>query len=50
MRVGFAVFIGTSDMQSEIFYAEALAWIGATVLLSAAYYYRQAKLGKELSD
>ena len=50
MRVGFAVFIGMSDMQSEIFYAEALAWIGATVLLSAAYYYRQAKLGKELSD
>lgn len=47
MRVGFAVLIGMIGGQSEIFYAEVLAWGGAAVLLAATYYYRQAKLGKD---
>ena len=48
MRVGIAVFIGMMGGREEIFSAEPAAWVGATVLLGAAYYYKAAKLGRDI--
>lgn len=46
MRVGAALIIGFTGWQNGIFYAEVLAWVGAAVLLAAAYYYSAARLDK----
>ena len=47
IRVGGAMIVGGFALaQHGIFYAEVGAWIGAAILLCAAYYYNVRKLGK----
>lgn len=46
IRVGGAAVIGITLWQNGIFIAEVGAWIGAMVLLCAAYYYHAGKMGK----
>ena len=46
IRVGASVLVGLSLWQDGIFWGEIGAWIGAAILLSAAYYRIAAKLEK----
>ena len=46
IRVGGAMIIAQSGYQSGIFCAEVMAWVGAAVLLAAAYYRAAARMGK----
>ena len=46
VRVGSAVLISFTLWQDGIFFAEVGAWLGATILLAAAYYHKAAKLDK----
>lgn len=44
IRVGGSLFVGMKGWQSGIFFAEVGAWLGAAILLCAAYYYMAARL------
>ena len=46
IRVGASILVGLSLWQDGIFWGEIGAWIGAAILLSAAYYRIAAKLEK----
>ena len=47
IRVCGAAIIGFTGWQNGIFYAEVGAWVGAAVLLAAAYYHQVSKLGRK---
>ncbi|MBE5875835.1 MAG: MATE family efflux transporter [Lachnospiraceae bacterium] len=47
MRTGVALLLPMLIGRDGILYAESSAWIGADVILVAAYYYRIHRLGKE---
>lgn len=44
IRVGGSVLVGMFGWQSGVFFTEVGAWLGAAVLLGAAYYYLAARL------
>lgn len=46
IRVGASVIVGMTLWQDGIFLGEISAWIGAAILLAAAYYRIAAKFGK----
>lgn len=46
IRVGASVVVGITLWQDGIFWGEIGAWLGAAILLAAAYYYLAAKLEK----
>lgn len=46
IRVGASILVGLSLWQDGIFWGEIGAWVGAAILLSAAYYRIAAKLEK----
>ena len=46
IRVGASVWVGITLWQEGIFIGEVGAWVGAAILLAAAYYRLAAKLGK----
>lgn len=46
IRVGGAIIIGITLWQNGIFIAEVGSWVGAAILLCAAYYYQAGKMGK----
>ncbi len=47
MRVGLGFYVGAIGWQEGLFLAEVSAWLGAAVLLMAAYYSRAFKLKKQ---
>lgn len=46
IRVGTSVVVGLTLWQDGIFWGEIGAWVGAAILLAAAYYRIASKLGK----
>lgn len=46
IRVGASVVVGMTLWQDGIFWGEVGAWVGAAILLAAAYYRIAAKMGK----
>jgi Na+-driven multidrug efflux pump len=44
IRVGMSVLISYCSYQMVVFWAEPMAWFGATVLLMSAYFYQVSKL------
>ena len=48
IRVSGAAWVGVSGWQNGIFLAEVGAWVGAAVLLAAAYYHSAAKFRRNM--
>lgn len=47
MRVGIALLLPLAIGQEGIYYAEVVAWTGAAVLLTAAYFVRMRRLSRQ---
>ena len=50
MRITIALTLPGLIGKQGIYYAETGAWLGAAILLAAAYYWRIRKLGRDTQE